>query len=122
MQVERHRQPVQSRPQPGEPLLVEVTRVGTVVDQRAAESELPDAALQFAHCRVWVLQRERGESAEPGWVRFDRPGQVVVGEPGVVRSRGGVQWDLHPGHGEGHHLDVDAVVVHLPETLGGEVG
>ena len=78
MQVQRDRQFLQRGPELVVAGLVEVVAAEMVVDQRAAEAELADGAVEFLDGGIRVLHRQRGEPAEPGRVLGDDAGEVVV--------------------------------------------
>lgn len=67
-----------------------------VVDQRAAESELGHAAIEFGNCRFGVLQRKSSEALEPGRVFGHHLCQIVVGASGVFPCGSGAEVSLQP--------------------------
>jgi hypothetical protein len=121
MQVQRYGQLLQRGPDLLVPRFVEVVACEVVVDQRAAESELADGAAEFFRRGLRVLRGQRGEPAEPVRMSGHDPGQVVVGEPGMVPRGRRVGVGLHAGDGERQHLDVDTRRVHVRQPVLGEL-
>lgn len=85
-----------------------------VVDQRADEAELADAAREFGGRGRGVGDREHGEPCEAAWDVLDRGGELVVGRLAFGRreASGRVRDDL----------ERDVSEVHLGEPEGGEIG
>ena len=96
MQIERHVEPLDRRPE--RPVLRQVVidrglRVADLrkaVDQRAAKAELLDAAFEFARRAVGVLHRQRGEALKAVRPLAHLFGEIIVG---LARDLGGARLD-----------------------------
>ena len=85
VQIERHVEPLDRRPE--RPVLRQIVIDGGVgvadlreaVDQRAAEAELLDAALEFARRDLGILHRQRGKALETVRPLGHLFGEIIVG-------------------------------------------
>ena len=87
------------------------------VDQRAAEAERVDAALEFCDRKIRILHRQRGKSLKPRRALGDLLGEEIIGPDRNLIGARDVGNRLHGGRvqRQDHHLD--AVPVHLRQPL-----
>jgi hypothetical protein len=83
------------------------------VDQRAAESERLDTALEFCDRKLRVLHRKRRERLEARRTPGNLLGKIVVGAPRDFVGLGRLGDGPHGGRAQGQDHHFDAVLVHL---------
>ena len=121
VKVKRDVQALGHRPDLPQRLVVQVRALRVRVDERAAQAQLRDRALELAGGGGRILQGERGESAEARRVARDDLGQEVVDRGRLPGGHRGVGFGLDTRRVQRQHGDVDAARVHRREPLLGQI-
>ena len=120
MQVDRHVERLRALKDRPEPLIVEEEPVGQPVDHGTLEAELGDRALELVGRGLGIGGGERCKGGKPirvGSHRFIKP---VVGAARQWHCGLAVEL-LQPRHRMRQHLQIDAGLVHLPQSQFAEI-